>query len=46
MDPEGVQYEVKVCGDHESNPEELIEGSWDQIWPPEKGLFGPLGVLV
>ena len=50
VDPEGVRYQVKVCGDHESNQEELIEGSWDQIWPPgalqgppgpPKGSFGP-----
>ena len=48
MDPEGVRYQVKVCGDHESNPEELIEGSWEQIWPPgalRVPLRGPKGAL-
>ena len=40
--PEGVRYQVKVCGDHEFNPEELIGGSWDQIWPPG-ALRGPPG---
>ena len=32
---EGAQYQVKVCGDHESNPGEPIMGSWDQIWLPD-----------
>mgnify|MGYP003325375512 CR=1 FL=1 len=48
--PEGARYQVKVCGDHESNPDGPIGGSWDQIWPPgalrgppgpPKGPFGP-----
>ena len=28
------QYQVKVCGEHESNPGGPIRGSWDQIWSP------------
>ena len=32
---EGAQYQVKKCGDHESNPGEPIVGSWDQIWLPD-----------
>ena len=48
-DPEGVQYQVKVCVHHESNSGGPMGGSWDQIWPigalrgpwgPPKGLFG------
>ena len=46
---ERARYQVKVCGDHESNPGGLIGGSWDQIclpWAlrgppgPQKGPFG------
>ena len=33
-DPEGVQYQVKVCVHHESNSGGPMGGSWDQIWPP------------
>ena len=33
-DPEGTQYQVKVSGDHESNPGRPMGGSWDQIWSP------------
>ena len=32
--PEGTQYQVKVSGDHESNPGGPMGGSWDQIWSP------------
>ena len=32
--PEGTQYQVKVSGDHESNPGRPMAGSWDQIWSP------------
>ena len=48
--PEGARYQVKVCGDHESNPDGPMGGSRDQIWPlgalrgppgPPKGPFGP-----
>ena len=47
--PEGARYQVKVCGDHESNPDGPMGGSRDQIWPlgalrgppgPPKGPFG------
>ena len=46
---EGARYQVKVCGDHESNPGGPIGGSWEQICPPwtlrgspgpQKGSFG------
>ena len=49
-DPEGIPYQVKVCGEHESSPGGPIGGSWDQIWSPgavrgppgpPKGPFGP-----
>ena len=39
-DPEGAPYQVKVCGEHESNPDWPIGGRWDQIWPP-RALRGP-----
>ena len=48
--PEGARYQVKVCGDHESNPDGPMGGSRDQIWPSgahrgplglQKGPFGP-----
>ena len=48
-DPEKVQYQAKVFGNHDSNPVGPIGGSWDQIWPlgalqgppgPPKGPFG------
>ena len=39
-DPEGAPYQVKVCGEHDSNPEWPIGGRWDQIWPP-RALRGP-----
>ena len=54
LGPPGAQkaprYQVKVCGDHESNPDGPMGSSWDQIWPlgalqgppgPPKGPFGP-----
>merc|ERR1712218_214878 len=49
-DPEGAQYQVKVCVDHDSNSGGPMEGSWDQIWPtgpllgprgPKRARFGP-----
>ena len=46
------QYQVKVCGEHESNPGGPIRGSWDQIWSPgalrgpQKGHFGPNRALL
>ena len=40
-DPEGTQYQVKVSGDHESNPDWPIGGRWDQIWSPG-ALEGPI----
>ena len=49
LGPKGARYQVKVCGDHESNPGGPIGGSWDQIclpWAlrvpmgPPKGPFG------
>ena len=46
------QYQVKVCGEHESNPGGPIRGSWDQIWSPgalrgpQKGQFGPKWALL
>ena len=46
------QYQVKVCGEHESNPGGPIRGSWDQIWSPgalrgpQKGHFGPKWALL
>ena len=30
--PEGTQYQVKVGGDHESNPGRPMGGSWDKVW--------------
>ena len=52
---EGARYQVKVCGDHESNPGGPIACSWDQIcppWahrghpePPKRGLLGPKQTL-
>ena len=50
--PKGARYQVKVCGDHESNPDGPIGGSWDQIWPsedlwgPQKGNSGPKRALL
>ena len=41
-DPEGVQYQVKVCVHHESNSGGPMGGSWDQIWPTG-ALRGPWG---
>ena len=41
-DPEGTQYQVKVSGDHESNPGRTMGGTWDQIWL-SKAHRGPLG---
>ena len=49
MGPEGARYQVKVCGDHVSNPGGPIGGSWDQIRPsedlrgPQKGFLGAPG---
>ena len=46
------RYQVKVCGEHESNQGGPIGGSRDQIWPPEdlrgpqKGHFGPKRALL
>ena len=46
------QYQVKVCGEHESNPGGPIRGSWDQIWSPgalrgpQKGHVGPKWALL
>ena len=31
---EGARYQVKLFGDHESNPGGPIGCSWDQICPP------------
>ena len=31
---DGAQYQVKVCGEHESNTGGPTGGSWDQICPP------------
>ena len=51
---EGARYQVKVCGDHESNPDGPIGSSWDQIcppgpsedlWDPKRGLSGPKRTL-
>ena len=41
--PEGAQYQVKVCDNHESNTDKPIGESWDQIWPPgaHQGPPGP-----
>ena len=41
--PEGAWYQVKVCGDHVSNPGGPIGGSQDQIWSPGV-LCGPSGL--
>ena len=39
---EGARYQFKVCGNHESNTDEPIGESWDQIWPPaDRGPPGP-----
>ena len=52
LGPKGARYQVKVCGDHESNPGGPMGGSWDQIcppgpsedlWGPKRGLSGPKG---
>ena len=43
LGPKGARYQVKVCGDHESNPGGVIGGRWDQICPP-RALRGPLGL--
>ena len=48
-------YQVKVCGNHESNPVTPSNGSWAEIRPPRaaqgppgppKGLFGPNRALL
>ena len=45
--PEVAQYQVKVCGEHESIQGGPIGGSRDEIWSlgdlrePQKGHFGP-----
>ena len=39
---EEVQYQVKVCGNHESNPGTAAQVSWDQKWPL-RTLRGPPG---
>ena len=50
--PEGARYQVKVCGEHESNPGGPVRGSRDQIWSlgaprePQKGHFGPKRALL
>ena len=50
--PEGIQYQVKVSGDHESNPGGPIGGSWDQIWSPgpsevpERTFYGQKGPFL
>ena len=43
LGPEGAQYQVKVCLDHEFKPAGPIGGSWDQICPPwtPRGSPGP-----
>ena len=59
LGPPGAQkaprYQVKVCGDHESNPDGPMGSSWDQIWPPrpsedlrgpQKGLLEPKRALL
>ena len=55
---EEVHYQVKVCGNHDSNPVGPICSNWDQIWPqvwppellsqlgPVLGQKGPLGPPV
>ena len=50
--PEEAKYQVKVSGDHDSNPVRPIGSSWDQIWspgalrvpmgPPKRALLGAL----
>ena len=48
-DPEGTQYQVKVSGDHESNPGRPMGGSWDQIWSTEvpiRTLYGQNGPFL
>ena len=48
-DPEGTQYQVKVSGDHESNPGRPMGGSWDQIWStevPKRTLYGQNGPFL
>ena len=50
--PEGARYQVKLCGEHETNPGGPIRGSWGQIWSPgarrgpQKGHFGPKRALL
>ena len=50
-DPEGAQYQVKVCGGHESNPGGPIGGSRDRIWSlgalwwPPRGIWGQNGLF-
>ena len=47
--PEGTQYQVKVSGDHESNPGRPMGGSWDQIWStevPKRTLYGQNGPFL
>ena len=52
---EGAGYQVKVCGEHESNSDGPIGGSRDQIWTPgssedlrgpQKGHFGQKRALL
>ena len=48
-DPEWTQYQVKVSGDHESNPGRPMGGSWDQIWStevPKRTLYGQNGPFL
>ena len=50
--PEEAKYQVKVSGNHDSNPVRPIGSNWDQIWSPgalrdpmgpQQGLLGPKG---
>ena len=48
-DPEGTQYQVKVSGDHESNPGRTMGDTWDQIWStevPNRTLYGQNGPFL
>ena len=40
--PEEAKYQVKVSGNHDSNPVRPIGSNWDQIWSPG-ALRDPMG---
>ena len=46
--PEEAKYQVKVSGDHDSNPVRPIGSSWDQTWSPgpSESLRGPQKALL